>query len=276
MVLSSAVKSNAKPVKVRVRKALKSRKSAKVVNLQKYRESRQPGLSPRVREELVLKYQEKARKIAFSILRRWRARIDLQEVHSVVDLSLCEAVKNFNPNRGANFTTFLFYHLRGNLIRTVTSLAKHGSVPLTEMEGSEREGRRETHGVSAAEVAEALTSRDGLSPDEFLMKKELLEASREACAKLDPLEREVLERVFINEEQLTDVANSMGYSRCHISRVKRKALEALEKNLSGYLAVERAVEPVRKATMAVRKIVHRRRPRSQSAKREEEKLRAVA
>src|SRR5690348_15064745 len=71
------------------------------------------------KEELVLRYRMKARKLARSILRKWHSRLDLQEVDSIVDLSLCEAVARYNPAKGASFMTFLFYHLRGNLIRAV-------------------------------------------------------------------------------------------------------------------------------------------------------------
>lgn len=66
------------------------------------------GTSRRERTELVVGYRLKARKLARSILRRWHARLDVGEVDSIVDLSLCEAVQRFSPEKGASFMTFMF------------------------------------------------------------------------------------------------------------------------------------------------------------------------
>ena len=94
----------------------------------------------------------------------------------------------------------------------------------------------------------------------FCFKKELIELSKEACKKLDSLERQVIERLFLGEEQLMDIAHSLGYSRCHISRVKKKALEALQLEMQNSLNLKSEKrEPGRRT-------VHRRRPRSEKAK----------
>src|SRR5690349_3051107 len=77
-------------------------------------------LSDLEREDLITSSRLKARKLGRSILRKWNARLDLQEVDSIVDLSLCEAAARFDPSVGASFLTFLFYHLRGNLIRAIS------------------------------------------------------------------------------------------------------------------------------------------------------------
>ncbi|MBX7137413.1 MAG: sigma-70 family RNA polymerase sigma factor [Oligoflexia bacterium] len=252
------------------RAVVKTAKSAKVVSL--FKAPRAGILTQRQKDNLVITYQIKARKMAFSILRRWHSRLDLQEVHSIVDLSLCEAVKHFNPTKGASFLTFLFYHLRGNLIRAVTTAAKLNAIPLSDLDPMQPEDQdsakqSDGRGISAAEVADALSSREAPLPDEVLARKELIRASLDACQKLDTLEREVLFRIFLQEEQLLDVAASLGYSRCHISRVKRRALESL------YGEVCRAVYGEEGASMkrpeveeleavATRRPIHRRKPRA--------------
>lgn len=177
------------------------------------------------REKLVVENRIKARKLARSILRRWHARMDLEEVDSIVDLSLCEAVKRYNPEKGASFITFFFYHLRGNLIRAVSSAVSQNS------EGNTAEDLNSYRSVNSQEIAEALSGSEAQQPDDVLFKKELVSLGLQACAKLDQLERQVIERIYLGEEQLLDIAKSLGYSRCHISRVKRKALEALLSNM---------------------------------------------
>jgi len=207
-------------------------------------------------------------------LRKWHARLDLQEVDSVVDLSLCEAVRRFNPAKGASFMTFLFYHMRGNLIRAVTSAATANAVPVSDLGGTSGESTASgnaalSRGMNAMEIAEALSSQEYTSPDESLLKKEVAELSGGACLKLDPLEREVIMRIYVHEQQLMDIAHSLGYSRCHISRVKKKALEALHRELSSSLEMSGVPQPdfSNDEDRGGRRKIHRRRPRAKHAVR---------
>lgn len=256
---------------------VKRGRNAKVVKLPLRGRNKPKTLSPLEQQDLVVEYRTKARKLARSILRKWHSRLDLQEVDSIVDLSLCEAVRRFNPTKGASFMTFLFYHMRGNLIRAVAQAANANVIPVFDSETGEvkADGDRT---VNAQEIAEALCSHDHISPDDTLLRKEMAGLSQEACSKLDNLEREVIARIFIQEQQLMDIATSLGYSRCHISRVKKKALETLFAELTK--TVHHGDEDALKtkpnfdladldesATTERRKI-HRRRPRARKGTRE--------
>ncbi len=247
-------------------------------------------LSPLQQEALIFKYRIKARKLGRSILRRWHSRMDLDEVDSLVDLSLCEAVKRFNPDKGASFMTFLFYHLKGNLVRAVTAAAASTALPVRLAElGEAFADEAETASLAAqpmnaAEIAEAVTSQDAPLPDEALWRKQLSDCSANACEKLDALEREIIKRIFVHEQQIIDIATALGYSRCHISRVKKKALDTLHDELSlvmnqddyARLAhAEREESDDIQARVAGRKEIHRRRPRG-STRREAELARAEA
>ncbi len=207
-------------------------------------------LTARQREAMVLNHRIQARKLARSILRKWHSRIDAQEVESVVDLSLCEAVRRYDPSFGASFITFLFYHMRGNLIRTVSEAANLNMIAVDdeELENQANEiyfsNYQELRSATAAELAQAVGRTEHPLPDALLLKKEVAELSNKAFEKLDTLERSVIERILINEEQLIDVAHDLGYSRCHISRVKRKALETLHKDLSWSLDLRGSHGPV--------------------------------
>jgi RNA polymerase sigma factor (sigma-70 family) len=240
--------------------------------------------TPLQQEALILKYRLKARKLGRSILRRWHARMDLDEVDSLVDLSLCEAVKRFNPSKGASFMTFLFYHLKGNLVRSVASAAASSALPtalLADGEGAplsgELMGELSLRGLNSAEIAEAISSQDSPQPDDVLWKKQLHSQSSLACEKLDALEQEIIKRIFIQEQQIMDIATSLGYSRCHISRVKKKALETLYDELRGAMNQDDlgqrpsfdddSDEDVEQRLQS-RKAIHRRRPRSRAAKQE--------
>lgn len=236
-------------------------------------------LTPLQQEALILKYRVKARKLGRSMLRRWHSRMDLEEVDSVVDLSLCEAVKRFDPHKGASFMTFLFYHLKGNLVRAVAAAAASSSIPLAigelEEAGKSIGEINFVHGISgvnSAEIAEAVTSQDAPLPDEALWRKQLSDRSTSACEKLDSLEREIIKRLFVHEQQIIDIAAALGYSRCHISRIKKKALDTLHDELrvvmnqDDYGMIEESVsDPLEHVRHRIsnRREIHRRRPRAQ-------------
>ena len=96
--------------------------------------------------------------------------------------------------------------------------------------------------------------------------------STKACDKLDSLEKEVINRVYLEEQQLMDIAHTLGYSRCHISRVKKKALETLFSELTKtvHLGDEEALKAQPNFDLAElddsyateRRKIHRRRPRA--------------
>jgi len=246
-----------------LRKKAAARKVIKLFAEQRQR--RNIDLSEEDREELVIEFRMKARKLGRSILRKWHARLDLQEVDSVVDLSLCEAVRRFDPTKGASFMTFLYYHLKGNLIRTVSAAANASGYRVAGDNFEEVSEYQFSQGrsVNAIEVAEALSGTEVETPDEALFKKELIELSLAACKKLDTLEQQVIERLYIDEEQLMDIAHSLGYSRCHISRVKKKALEALQTSIQARLGIKQEEKAL---TRIEKRAVHRRRPRSVKAR----------
>ena len=254
-------------------------KQAKVIEIKLKQAAKTPCLTEKQREQIVINYRMKARKLARSILRKWHARMDLQEVDSIVDLSLCESAKRFNPKLGASFMTFLFYHLRGNLIRAVSAAANSNLIPLLESEGlfaQNENGDSELHVnvINAIEVAEALNGNDFPLPDELVYKRELIEISRVACEKLDNLAREVISRIYIQGQQLIDIANSLGYSRCHISRVKKKALETLYQDMSSSIGLpagskrpdydDESTSKAARSRPAI-KTIHRRKPRSKKS-----------
>lgn len=284
--------------------ALKRKTSKNVAALRLVSRTLTPGRSERTRptlkvantddtplsiehEHMIVQYRVKARKLGRSILRKWNVRLELEEVDSLVDLSLCEAVRRFDRTKGASFMTFLFYHLKGNLVRAVTTAVSHAAVPASFAAMIDGESSGESIkglGINAVDLAERLSGEEVDSPDESLWKKELSGCSASACEKLDPLEREIIKRIFVHEQQIIDIAAALGYSRCHISRVKKKALSTLYDELSvsmsqdDYALIGNMSEELGeiKGRISERKTTHRRRPRSQTAPSRSEILEAQA
>lgn len=204
-----------------------------VIKLTTKKESKEK-LSNSEQNKLVLEFRIKARKLARSILRRWNSRLEVFEIDSVVDLSLCEASKRFDPDKGASFMTFLYYHLKGNLIKIVTKKATANSVPVdfVEAENCDLYGHNYAYrSANSIEVTEALSLFEVERPDETLEKKELISIAKKACTNLDTLEKEVIKRVILKGQQVVDVAKLLGYSRCHVSRIKTKAINQLRNDM---------------------------------------------
>ena len=209
-------------------------RSAKTVK----EEPKQPDtLSKEDFDLLILNHRDNGRKLARSILRRWRVRMSAEEIDSIVDLTLCEAAKRYSPKFGASFMTFFFYHLRGHLVRAVANAAHTSNVFLSVAQnlGIEPGDWNFQLGTDAAwsYVPDGIVfgHREIETPEHALIKKEETEICREACGQLDNLQRQIIDRSYGDEQALVDIAKELGYSRCHISRVKKVAL----KKLKGFL-----------------------------------------
>jgi RNA polymerase sigma factor (sigma-70 family) len=150
-------------------------------------------------------------------------------------------VKRFDPDKGASFMTFMYFHLRGNLIRAVTGAVQDQALPQhDEMEVTGYAAECDNSATSVAQqrapkiadIVEAFYSEERDMPEEMLYSKELNLVFQKVLSGLDELEREVINRLYFLEEQLVDIVERLGYSRCHISRVKKRALAILYAELS--------------------------------------------
>ncbi len=190
-------------------------------------------ISDEERDELILNHRENGRKLARSMLRKWRVRMISEEIDSIVDLTLCEAAARYQPSKGAAFMTFFFYHLRGQLVRAVASAAHASNIFLSytqdETAGEQEDWTFARHDVLRQFLADFLKEQhdEYVTPEDQMVQQQSIEQCRAACAKLDELEQTVLIRSFQDDESLVDIADSLGYSRCHISRVKQRALDTL-------------------------------------------------
>ena len=168
-------------------------------------------------EELVLEHRISARKMASAILQKWGCYLELDELHSLVDLALCTAAQSYCPNKGTEFTTFLYYYLLGQLRIAITGRAKDVHI-FTEMQGqnfSETEKNKEV--------------------DHIVHQKQLFELILNECKQLEDVENQILRKVYTNDQQVKKVAQELGLSRAHVSRVKTKALVKLRRRVRNRL-----------------------------------------
>ncbi len=222
--------------KSKAREAQKTTKSARVRKARpKNKTERKQGLEPEEISRLIVDHREQGLKVAWRLLANWRVRLAPDEVTSIVGISLCEAASRFNPKKGAAFGTFLFYHIRGALLKEIATAISERTRSL----GSEYDGYHALFNtVYHASDQSPLVEHN--TPEQLFQKREQLEKFRDAYQELDTLEQEVITRHFVDEESLIDISKNLKYCRCHISRVKHGALKKLAglllPNAAGYVA----------------------------------------
>lgn len=189
-------------------------------------------------DALILENRTSAQRMARSLLKRWGAFLDSEEVVSLTDLSLCEAARSFDPNRGVRFTSFLFYTLRGNLIRALTESCRRGAIMTeSDMQCAETGNNTNAEGGSRSRSMDqrATTGEEEEScPEKVTYLKELRAHCNRALNQLSQLERKIVIDVHVLDWKVARVARKIGYSRGHVSALRKDAFAKLRPMLVDY------------------------------------------
>jgi RNA polymerase sigma factor (sigma-70 family) len=218
---------------------------------------KQTKLTPEEIELIVTEHQTHGSRLAWSFLKGWQVRLHPDEVTSIVGMALVEAATRFDPSRGVAFKTFFFYHLRGMLLREITRLVSQSKIRDFIPSAEAVVGKGEQ--VAQAETLYPYLGVDSRTPEKIVQDNQVAAITKEAIDQLDELERQVVQRHYINDEPLKDIAKDMGYNRCHISRVKSKALAKLHLFISDTFPTEAISdeisddEPTRKVSANVKR-----------------------
>ena len=197
--------------------------------------SKAKKLSKKKRNQIIVDHRDHGKRLAWSFLSSWRIRMNQDEVMSVVGAALCEAAIRFDPSKGVAFKTFFFYHLRGMLLKEISRIIQEQKV-LKMVPGT---GENDSLAIEQAAGSWNLPTIENNNPERIIEKRQVASACWEACAQLDPLEQEVLIRFFVYDEPLIEIADELHYCRCHISRVKSRALGKMGELLSQAVQEER-------------------------------------
>jgi len=208
---TSKVVSRKKPLKKKViKKAKKHRRASK-----------------KKMQQLVIENYDYGHRLAWSFLSSWNIRLNQDEVSSIVGAALVEAGVRFEPARKVDFKTFIYYHLRGLLLKEITkNINNQKVINLNQVGSLAINGAEDDTSI----VADLINQE---SPEKEVIKKEKSQSCWEACSKLDELEQEVIVRFFVLDHSLNKISLDLDYCRCHISRVKGQALKKLKELVSG-------------------------------------------
>ncbi len=223
---------------------------------------------PRAREELMNRYLPFARSLAS----RYRgANESFDDLVQVASVGLVNAVNRFEPDKGTPFAAFASPTILGELkryfrdrvwmvrvprglqenIRTVEAVANDLGAELHRAPTTEEIASHA--GMEQAEVDEVMVAKQERSPvsldqpedEEGRTPEDRVGVSdpnfglvedkdeiREAMSDLSNVEKRVLRLRFIEDMTQSEIADRIGYSQMHVSRLLRRSLEQLEAKTS--------------------------------------------
>ena len=223
---------------------------------------------PRAREELMSRYLPLARSLAS----RYRgANESFDDLVQVASVGLGNAVNRYEPEKGTPFAAFASPTILGELkryfrdrvwmVRLPRSLQENiKTVDTASSDLGASLHRKPTNdeiadhaGLHEEEVREVLVAKQGRSPisldqpideeghssedrvgieDPNFSLVEDKEEIREAVSELNSVERRVLRLRFIEDMTQSEIAERIGYSQMHVSRLLRRSLQRLEASTS--------------------------------------------
>ena len=216
-------------------------------------------------KKLIEEGQALVHSLASKIARNLPVRVDLDDLIAYGQVGLAEATRQFDPERGAQFTTFAYYRIRGAIYDGVskmswTSRARYARYRFEEMAN---EALAEAHEGSPADaslseearwfrnVTEKLAviqlvsgSDDGesglpasaiedpaMSPAASAAGREMNKKLHDLVDKLPGPERRLIRTVYFEGATLQEAANRLGISKSWASRLHAKTLEELARLL---------------------------------------------
>lgn len=209
------------------------------------------------RDALVLRYADYARSLALEVARGLPGFLSRDDLISAGHEGLVDAAGRFDPTRGAQFTTFAYYRVRGAVMDYVRKSAQ--SEPRLRARASaqaaldalaEDASARRVRGVSdsavdaaeslasvldaaavvftVTECAEAVSSHDPpLDADEALARKEQLALVNARLDRLPEKERQMIKLVYFEGHTIEEAGLTFGLSKSWSSRLHARALSLL-------------------------------------------------
>jgi RNA polymerase sigma factor for flagellar operon FliA len=218
------------------------------------------------RDRLVEENLDLVRSIAGKLKRSLGRNLDLDELMAYGSKGLVEAASRFDSGKGATFSTFAYYRIRGAMLDGLRTMGWYSRGDYARYRAEERANeylhnlaeREDAAGASAgqardaaetlAEIAEILsgvatvhiTSLEAAAgvtderlppPDQQLERLHLQARTRRALEKLPEKERRLLQLHYFEDRNLEVAGVEMGLSKSWASRLHARAVDRLRKVL---------------------------------------------
>lgn len=148
---------------------------------------------------------------------------DIMDIVQEGTIGLIEAVERYDYRRGVAFSLFAIHRIRG---RICNYLAKEGRADIACMDGSANEEHtslKDTLMDTAPSVSEQVESQ------------ELSHRLHEAMSRLPDKEKAVLEGVYMQSQDVKDVAEGLHVSTSHIYHLQKTGIRRVRGMLSRFM-----------------------------------------
>jgi len=210
------------------------------------------------RERLVVEYWYLCRRAARRFMRRGLDRADLEQVAAI---GLIKAVDRYDAAQAAPFEAYAWVLVLGELMHFVRDSERVIRAPRSVRDLERRWSAAERHlwpalgrepteeevahfvGATRAQITEILAYRassrllsfDVLGPSEERMPQEGIDDVLDRLTVerilngLLPLERQIVRAIHLDGVSVVELARRLGYSRRHVTRLHRAAIERLKR-----------------------------------------------
>ena len=216
-----------------------------------------------LRQELIEETQPLVFSLATGILRGIPVRVELDDLIAYGEVGLAQAARDFDPDRGVQFTTFAFYRIRGAIYDGLSKMSWISRARYKRL-SSEAKAAREVptaatpyantaqdHDDWLAETTEKVAvvhlmgksdRAEGVSQGtiedtraqapHIVARRELGEKLHELVEELPPAERRLIQTVYFEGHTLQEAANLQGISKSWASRLHARSLGQLARRLT--------------------------------------------
>jgi len=212
-------------------------------------------------EQLVFTHQGLVRAIARGIHRSFPSYIELDDLIGYGQIGLAQAARDFDHERGMQFSTFAYYRIRGaildganqmNWLRRKTragDIFERGSGDVLELESGDSTGHSPSdeawlQGVSGKLTVVFLLSQAGeeeredlqavdreSAPLDKILDEELKHTLREVVKTLPDDARQLVQATYFEGCTLKEAGERLGISKAWASRLHARALDQLARAL---------------------------------------------
>lgn len=225
-------------------------------------------LSDRERiQELIEQGQPLVISLASRIRRNVPLRIDMQDLIAYGEIGLAESARDFDPTRGASFTTYAYYRIRGAIYDGLSKMSWSGrarhrrrrfdqlsgeylasqsqeSVNQGEstLEGDAKWFRDTTDKLAVIFFSSIDQGQDGnfsssledhatQAAPSIVAQREIVKKLYDVVDTLPSIEEKLIRQVYFDGATLQAAGDSLGISKSWASRVHARALEHLASSL---------------------------------------------
>lgn len=198
------------------------------------------------------------RSLALRIYRNLPVRVELEDLIAYGELGLAEAAREFDPQRGYQFSTFAYYRIRGEIydglakmtwcsrarLRRLRRESMANEVLESERQHAEEGGNEDASGWFArtTERLSVVFLASGLdadrSPIDFaedhsenaptrMIHREVNQKLKDLVSKLPLMESRLIDLIYFQGYTLQDAGNMLGISKSWASRLHARILESL-------------------------------------------------